>query len=67
VDSPSLRDLFHQLNNHLGVILALAELLEARAPDEMSLVRAQRMVASALDALALIRQIHTHLEDLPPS
>lgn len=67
MDAPSLRDLFHQLNNQLGAILAHAELLEARAPDEMSRARAQRVVASALDALALIRQIRPHLEDLPPS
>lgn len=64
---PSLPDLLHQLNNHPGAILAHAELLEARAPDETSRARARRVVASALDALSLIRQIRPHLEDLPPS
>ena len=35
-ESPELRLLFHRLNNQLGIILAHAELLEAKAPDDMN-------------------------------
>ena len=35
-ESPELRLLFHRLNNQLGIILAHAELLEAKAPDDMT-------------------------------
>ena len=38
--SPELRLLFHRLNNQLGIILAHAELLEAKAADEMNRARA---------------------------
>ena len=31
---PELRPLFHQLNNQLGIVLAHAELLEAKAADD---------------------------------
>ena len=31
-ESPELRLLFHRLNNQLGIILAHAELLEAKPP-----------------------------------
>ena len=34
-ESPELRLLFHRLNNQLGIILAHAELLEAKAADEI--------------------------------
>ena len=34
-ESPELRLLFHRLNNQLGIILAHAELLEAKAADDM--------------------------------
>ncbi len=37
---PELRLLFHRLNNQLGIILAHAELLEAKAPDDMNRARA---------------------------
>ena len=56
--------LFHRLNNQLGIILANAELLEAKLKDEMSRARATQVVASVLDALATAREIR--LED-PPS
>ena len=35
-----LGHLFHQLNNQLGIILANAELLEAKSADEMARARA---------------------------
>ena len=49
--------LFHRLNNQLGIILANAELLEAKAGDEMSRARAAQVVASVLDALTTAREI----------
>jgi hypothetical protein len=52
-----LRDLFHQLNNQLGIILAHAELLEARVRDEAGRARAAQVVASVLDAMGTAREI----------
>jgi hypothetical protein len=49
--------LFHRLNNQLGIILANAELLEAKAGDEAARARATQVVASVLDAMATARQI----------
>ena len=58
-ESPELRLLFHRLNNQLGIILAHAELLEAKAPDEASRARASQVVASALEAMGTAREIRT--------
>ena len=55
--SPELRLLFHRLNNQLGIILAHAELLEAKAVDEMNRARAAQVVASALDAMGTAKEI----------
>ena len=38
-ESPDLGLLFHRLNNQLGIILANAELLEAKLKDEVSRAR----------------------------
>jgi hypothetical protein len=54
---PDLRLLFHRLNNQLGIILAHAELLEAKAPDDMNRARAAQVVASALDAMSTAQEI----------
>ena len=48
---------FHQLNNQLGVILANAELLEQRLTDPGHKARAGQVVAGALEAIAITRQI----------
>ena len=56
-ESPDLRVLFHRLNNQLGIILAHAELLEAKAADEMNRARAAQVVASALDALSTAKEL----------
>jgi len=57
-----LQALFHRLNNQLGVILAQAELLEAKAPDDASRVRAAQMVSSTLAALGTVREIRQGTE-----
>jgi hypothetical protein len=53
--------LFHQLNNQLGIILANAELLEAKAGDDQSRRRAAQVVASVLDAMATAKEIRARL------
>lgn len=56
-----VRALFHQLNNQLGIILANAELLEAKASDEMSRRRASQVVSSVLDAMATAKDLRSTL------
>jgi len=56
-DANDLGLLFHRLNNQLGIILANAELLEAKSADEMGRARASQVVASVLDAMATAREI----------
>ena len=55
--APELRLLFHRLNNQLGIILAHAELLEAKAIDDVTRARAAQVVASVLDAMGTTREI----------
>ena len=45
-EPPDLGQLFHRLNNQLGIILANAELIEAKAADEPIRSRATQVVAS---------------------
>ena len=52
-----LRLLFHRLNNQLGIILAHAELLEAKSADDTSRARAAQLVSSALDAMGTAKSI----------
>lgn len=63
VDDPAATSarLFHQLNNQLGIILANAELLEAKAGDDLSRRRASQVVASVLDAMATAKEIRARL------
>ena len=56
-ESAELRLLFHRLNNQLGIVLAHAELLEAKALDEKSRARAAQVVASTIDALSTAQEI----------
>jgi hypothetical protein len=65
-ESPELRLLFHRLNNQLGIILAHAELLEAKAPDDAHRARAAQVVASALEAMGTVKELRT-LTIPPPS
>ena len=63
-----LRELFHTLNNQLGIILSHAELLEAKAKDDSQRARATQVVTTTLEALATTRQIRLATETaLPPS
>lgn len=57
-----LRLLFHRLNNQLGIILAHAELLEAKASDDISRARAAQVVTSVLDAMGTAREIRRRSE-----
>ena len=57
LESPELRLLFHRLSNELGIILAHAELLEAKAVDQSARARAAQVVASVLDAMSTVREI----------
>ena len=59
-EAPDLRLLFHRLNNQLGIIVAHAELLEAKATDETSRARAAQVVASALEAMGTAKEIRSH-------
>lgn len=61
-----LSTLFHRLNNQLGVILANAELLEARSPDPETKARAGQIVAGAVEAITTAREIRAASEN-PPS
>ena len=66
-ESPELRLLFHRLNNQLGIILAHAELLEAKAPDDMNRARAAQVVASTLEAMSTAKDIRTKTVITPPN
>jgi hypothetical protein len=60
--SLDLQALFHRLNNQLGVLLAQAELLEAKSADDTNRVRAAQMVTSTLAALGTVREIRHRTE-----
>ncbi len=64
---PELSQVFHRLNNQLGVILANAELLEARLTDETHRARAGQVVSGALEAIAAIQDLRRLVSPLPPS
>jgi len=65
-DAAELKQLFHTLNNQLGIILSHAELLEAKAQDEAQKARATQVVTSTLEALATARQIRLTVEPVSP-
>lgn len=61
----SLGELFHRLNNELGVILSHAELLEAKCDGDKNRSRAAQVVTAALDAMGTVRQIRAEMGDAP--
>lgn len=62
---PEHRELFHQLNNQLGIVLAYAELLESKAGDESQRARARQIVTSVLDALGTSKALQRQLGSSP--
>jgi hypothetical protein len=59
-ETGDLRALLHGLNNQLGVILAHAELLEAKAQDDAQRARATEVVSAALSAMTISRALRQH-------
>jgi hypothetical protein len=63
LDAVDLQSLFHRLNNQLGIILAHAELLEAKASDDVHRSRAVQVVDAALESMNLARAIRQRVEE----
>lgn len=63
---PDLSQVFHRLNNQLGVVLANAELLEARLTDETQRARAGLVVSGALDAISAVQDLRRIVGLYPP-
>ena len=61
--SADLGSLFHRLNNQLGIVLANAELLEAKLTDDASSSRASQIVSSAVEAISAARDIRSHFRE----
>ncbi|MGI8673572.1 MAG: hypothetical protein ACR2LU_13315 [Luteitalea sp.] len=59
-----IAELFHRLNNHLGIVLVNAELIESRCPDAPTRTRASDVVSAALGALDAVRELR---RTLPPA
>ena len=57
-----LREMFHRLNNQLVIILAHAELLEAKAGDDASRARAAQVLKSTLDAMVTAKELRRRTE-----
>jgi two-component sensor histidine kinase len=64
-ESVELRELFHRLSNQLGVIVAHAELLQAKAPDDAGRARAAHVVNAALEAMTTAREIRQQIPSSP--
>jgi len=64
---PDLSQVFHRLNNQLGVVLANAELLEARLTDETQRARAGLVVSGALDAISAVQDLRRIVGLHPPA
>ena len=63
-DQAELTRLFHRLNNQLGVVLANAELLEARLSNETERARAALVVSGALEAIATVRDLRARVRSI---
>ena len=62
-----LSQIFHRLNNQLGVILANAELLESRLTEETQRARAGQVVSGALEAISAIQDLRKIVVQQNPS
>ena len=60
-EPPDLGQIFHRLNNQLGIILANAELIEAKAVDDVMRSRASQVVASVLEAIGTAQDLRARL------
>ena len=61
-----LRQLFHSLNNQLGIILTHAELLEMKSPDEALRKKATTVLETTFEALNAVKQIRARIEEQGP-
>jgi hypothetical protein len=61
VDLTALSGVFHRLNNQLGIILANAELLEARLSEDALRARASQVVSGALEAISTVQDLRRHV------
>jgi hypothetical protein len=61
-----LRELFHRLNNQLGVILAHAELIETKQLEDGATRSASQVVSGALAAIDTVRTLKNSIERLQP-
>lgn len=59
-DVSELGALFHRLNNQLGIILANAELLEAKLDNQSSRTRADQIVSSAIEAISTVQDLRAY-------
>ncbi len=66
-NNKDLSELFHRLNNELGIILSHAELLEAKCDQDKNRSRAAQVVQAALEAMGTARQIRAHISELTPA
>lgn len=64
--APDFAPLFHRLNNQLGIVLANAELLEAKLADEAMRARAAQIVTSVLEALGTARELRAQISRSAP-
>lgn len=62
-----LSQVFHRLNNQLGVILANAELLEARLTEDAQRARAGQVVSGTLEAISAIQDLRRIVGLTPPA
>ena len=60
-----IAEAFHRLNNHLGIVLVNAQLIEQRCPDQATRTRAADVVASALAALDAVKTLRREIPDAP--
>lgn len=67
MEPPSdLSQVFHRLNNQLGVILANAELLESRLTEEAQRARAAMVVSGAVEAISAVQDLRRLVASLAP-
>ena len=64
---PDLSEVFHRLNNQLGIILANAELLEARLAEQSHRARAGQVVSGALEAITAVQELRGLITPGPAS